>query len=132
MLSERGGRVHQLRIVHPNLVGAGKPTARAVNQEAVSVSLPWRHLVNRNLGIASEGRCPAHRASCSLERRVDQIDEMTNVLVLPAAAPLIHGVAEADARVGIGEPERSAGAKVPERTRIGTERALGHRELEPE
>src|SRR6266545_7359128 len=66
MLSERGGRAHQLRIVHPDLVGTGKPTARAVNQEAVSVPLLGRHLVNGNLGIASERRCAAHRrASCS-------------------------------------------------------------------
>src|SRR6266852_1946407 len=70
MLSERGGRVHQLRIVHPDLVGAGKPTARAVNQEAVSAPLLRRHLVNGNLGIASERRCAAHRrASCAVRQR---------------------------------------------------------------
>ena len=57
---------------------------------------------------------------------------MTNVLVLPSAAPLIHGVGEGDPCVGIGESERAAGAKVAERARVGTERALGHRELEPE
>lgn len=49
---------------------------------------------------------------------------MTNVSVLPAAAPLVHRVAEGDARVGIGEPERAAGTEVPERARVGTERAL--------
>src|SRR5438309_617894 len=41
----------------------------------------------------------------ALERRVDEIDEMADVLVLPSATPLIHRVAEGHARVGIGESE---------------------------
>ena len=47
---------------------------------------------------------------------------MADVLVLPAAAPLIHGVAERHTRIGIGEPERAAGAEVAERAGLGPSR----------
>src|SRR2546428_10314565 len=55
---------------------------------------------------------------------------MADVLVLPAGASLVHGVAEGHARVGVGEAQRAAGAEVAERARAGAERPLGHRELE--
>src|SRR5262249_34386852 len=67
-----------------------------------------------------------------LGRRVGGIDERAAVLVLPPASPLVHRVAERHPGVGIGEPERAAGAEVPEGARARAERALGHRELEPE
>ena len=38
---------------------------------------------------------------------------MPHVLVLPAHAALFHGVADGDARVGIGEAERAARVERP-------------------
>src|SRR5258705_107183 len=59
-----------------------------------------------------------------LERLVNKVDEMAHVLVLPARAALVHRVGEGDVCVGIGEPERSAGAEVAEGPRARTEAAL--------
>ena len=50
--------------------------------------------------------------------------------MLPACTSSVHGVAEADARVGVGEAEGSAGAEVAEGARIGPEWPLFHRQLE--
>ena len=63
---------------------------------------------------------------------IDQIDEVADVLVLPAGAPLVHGIAEGEPRVGIGKPQRAAGTEVPERTRARAQASLGHGELESE
>src|SRR5215813_5622709 len=52
-----------------------------------------------------------------LEGRVNEIDEVADVLVLPPASALVHRVAERQPGVGIGEPERAAGAEVPEGAR---------------
>jgi len=48
---------------------------------------------------------------------------VADVLVLPSAPPLVHRVAERDARVGIGESERAPGAEVSEGTRVRAEPA---------
>src|SRR5690348_18300283 len=66
------------------------------------------------------------------ERGVDEIDEMADVRVLPSAPELVHRVAEGDARVGVGEPERAAGPEMSERARVRAEPPLGHRELKAE
>src|SRR5690242_19058617 len=66
------------------------------------------------------------------ERGVDEIDEMADVRVLPSAPGLVHRVAEGDARVGVGEPERAAGPEMSERARVRAEPPLGHRELKAE
>ena len=60
VLSERRGRVHQLRIVHPDLVGTGQSAARPLDEEAISFPLLRRHPVDGKLGIASERRRVAH------------------------------------------------------------------------
>src|SRR3990172_7350300 len=67
-----------------------------------------------------------------LQRLVQQIDEMAHVLVLPPCAALVHRVGEGDVGIRIGEPERAAGAEVPEGAGARTEPALRHGELEAE
>ena len=57
---------------------------------------------------------------------------MAHVLVLPALPALVHGVGEGDVSIGIGEPERAAGAEVAEGARVRPEGALPHGELESE
>ena len=47
------------------------------------------------------------------------VDEVAHVLVLPATAPLIHGVGERNARIWVGKPQRPAGAEVPKGARAG-------------
>src|SRR4030095_6735259 len=59
MRSEGAHHLRQLRVVHPDLVGAGQTAAR-LDQRAVGVLLLRAHLVVGNLGIASEGRRLGH------------------------------------------------------------------------
>src|SRR5262249_60698301 len=61
VLAERGGGAKQRRVVHPHLVRAGQSAARALDQEAVAILLLGGHLVEGNLGVASERRGRAHR-----------------------------------------------------------------------
>src|SRR3990170_3915450 len=72
------------------------------------------------------------RARDRLQRLVHQIDEMAHVLVLPPCPALVHRVGEGDVGIRIGEPERAAGAEVPEGAGARTEPALRHGELEAE
>ena len=57
---------------------------------------------------------------------------MAHVLVLPPGAALIHGIAEGNPRVGIGEAERAAGAEMTEGARARPQAPLGLRELKAE
>src|SRR3972149_953550 len=57
---------------------------------------------------------------------------MAHVLVLPPCAALVHRVGEGDVGIRIGEPERAAGAEVPEGAGARTEPAARHGELEAE
>src|SRR4029450_7262510 len=86
----------------------------------------------RSTPCSSSWDCLPGSPCASPPRRVDQIDEMANVLVLPAATPLVHRGPERAGGLGIGDPQRAAGAEVTERARAGTERTLGHRQLESE
>src|SRR5215472_15006341 len=52
--------MHQLRVVDPDLVGAGQPAARTIDEEAVAFLLLWRHAVERDFGVAAEGRRIGH------------------------------------------------------------------------
>jgi hypothetical protein len=60
MLPERLRRMHQLRVVYPDLVRARQPPAWAVDQEAIAFLLLWRHAVERDFGVAAERRRIGH------------------------------------------------------------------------
>src|SRR5262245_12760447 len=61
MATQRVVGVHELRIVHPDLVGARQPPARAVHQAVVGLFLRCRNLVDRDLLVTSE--CSGHGQS---------------------------------------------------------------------
>src|SRR5205823_14016294 len=83
---------------------------------------PWLH---------SGGR-QASSARSRSEAGVDRVDEGAVTRVLPARPHVVHHVAERQVGLGIAEPERAAGAEVPERAGVRSERALRLRQLKAE
>ena len=67
-----------------------------------------------------------------LQRPVHRVHERPVARALPARDDVVHGVAERNVRVGVGETEGAAGAEVAEAVRVGTERSAGDGRLEAE
>src|SRR5207249_4459444 len=130
------------RAVEEAVAAAAAETAVTVQYSAdidrwSSIAVPTakrRTRLRRRVGRVAvhllEPRC---WAVYKLARYLDaDVEEGAVTRVLPARPHVVHHVAERQVGLGIAEPERAAGAEVPERAGVRSERALRLRQLEAE